>query len=159
MYIVICIPTYTYKLISYCKFLILFTFLSGTRFSKTVENVIFTKNVNTVDGTCVVCDVWQMECHVCIMVDGKALCADYITQNLLGMWQMLCHLAPELLYMIKLKHALTYIFEIYIICYPPVPTQMWGAAHQQLKHTTGITPWQLWPGCEELRHPYGQVAQ
>ena len=49
-----------------------------------MENVNLTNTVNTIDGTNAVCDVWQMECHADNMADGKAMCADNTTKNLLG---------------------------------------------------------------------------
>ena len=45
-------------------------------FIRSVENVLLTKIVNTLDGASVVCDVWQIECHIVTMADSKAMCAD-----------------------------------------------------------------------------------
>ena len=44
-------------------------------FIRSVENVMLTNIVNTEDGNSIVCDVWQMECHVNNIANGKAMYA------------------------------------------------------------------------------------
>ena len=43
--------------------------------------------------------------------------------------------------------------------YPFTPPTLRSLPHHQLKHTTGLIPCQIQPGCEELWHPHRQVAQ
>ena len=55
-------------------------------FLRSVVNVMLPNIVNTVHGTSVVCDVWQMKYHIGYIADGKAhICSD-TTYNMLRVY-------------------------------------------------------------------------
>ena len=56
--------------------------------------MLYLPKLYTLQLVLVLHDVWQLECHADNMADGKTIWADDITENLLGMWQMLCYQAP-----------------------------------------------------------------
>ena len=53
--------------------------MSLTCFIMSVENAVLTNIVNTVGGTNIVCDVWQIDCHVNDMAGCEDMWADDAT--------------------------------------------------------------------------------